>query len=164
MKFMIAIFSVILAFLLGSSLGAKIQSPGSKVDDPSPSNTAKPNPGTRCLMSNEVDPQSSIGAHFTVKILEETKEWYVTGWAWDNLVHEWVELDYKVIDKARAPQYVTLVDCPSVYDPHPGIINEPSGPGENEQTLYQDEKSNDDATNALISGMDKTEAIKRGER
>jgi hypothetical protein len=69
----------------------------------------------KCLAANEIDPDSLTGSHLTVKILEETDRWYVTGAAWDHLTKEWVNMDYKVIDKKKAPGIVTVVNCPAPY-------------------------------------------------
>lgn len=65
-----------------------------------------------CLIANEIDTNSLTGSHLTVEILEETKLWYVTGKVWDHLNHEWTDMDYRIIDKERAPQYVTKALCP----------------------------------------------------
>lgn len=78
----------------------------------------------KCLMANEVDPESQTGSHLTVGIVEDAKDYYVTGWVWDHAVHEWTEMDYRVIDKKRAPEYVTLVDCPAPYKPVPYDVAE----------------------------------------
>lgn len=66
----------------------------------------------KCLSANEIDPDSSTGSHLTIKIVDETDLYYVTGAAWDHLNHSWEDMDFKVIDKARAPNFVTKVDCP----------------------------------------------------
>lgn len=101
MKFMAFIFALLLAvFLITQS-----------VEAPSASN--KP---VECLMANEVDPESITGSHLVVKVVEDAHDYYVTGYAWDHVQNEWVAMDYRVIDKKRAPEYVTPISCPAPYE------------------------------------------------
>jgi hypothetical protein len=69
-------------------------------------------PNTKCLIANQADPETNY--HLMVEVVEETKDYYVTHRAWDHAQREWVDMDYKVIDKPRAPMYVTAVACPTL--------------------------------------------------
>jgi len=92
MKFMIVVFAVVAGSLIVG--GVKV----TKAEKPP------------CLMANL--PDEETGYHLTVAVVENAKDYYVTGNAWDHTQMEWVEMDYKVIDKKRAPEFVTEIECP----------------------------------------------------
>ena len=63
-------------------------------------------------MSNDIDIETN--KHMTIEVVQETKDYYVTHRIWDNTWHEWEDMDYRVIDKVRAPAFVTIISCPAL--------------------------------------------------
>lgn len=63
-----------------------------------------------CLISS--GPMEETGKITIVKVVEDRKDYYVTGNYWDQADNRWYWLPHRLIDKDKAFYYFTEIRCP----------------------------------------------------